>query len=608
MPTVEKSSIIQIVNSDQQIVGAGFLVAKNTAVTCTHVIEAAGAGPGEKVSIRFYHPSSAHSAIVLSEGWFPGNDVAFLRVESGQVPPVELKSAELSGGKSFRAFGYPQGGRVEERFATGKIGGLVEYSEFERPVLQLDGQQIDRGLSGGPVWEEGTGEVVGMIVALDDLDRREQNAPPERLGYAIPADTLLSYLQSLGVQNQGLQEKMQQQWRKPQNRRLLQRAGLAAALILSLIIFLDKSWYRAWPFAPAAPAVQSLTLDVQGLEDLPADSQAPLQTLIKELNLSSAAPSKQSPHRLQIALLPSSAQTIAIRLALPDLPAYQLDFLPEIRQFHEASLSPEESRRLIEGGVNYSLGNYQKVAAGLSNENNLSAQILRAQAHLYLDQFKNSQSAYESALQTAAAQEEDESALQTAAAQREEEESALQTAAAQEEDESRLQMGAALAYWRQLPMRGGFALSSAEEEICQEAIDHYNQVKVTAGNKALLTNLKIIVSSPVFCQRSQEWDEPLWPAPGVDDPSATLLADYIASQRIGPNDSKQAEAYQEKLMSAAKQLNLARYKAGLYFWRYPRDCSQAKVAQGQLREAMFSQIDIQYFRELIRELPLLCNP
>lgn len=189
-----EASVFRVLRTNGEVIGTGFLVARNLGVTCAHVVKAIGVQADQSVHVRFASETQSRNAHVLNQGWSEADDVAFLSIEAPDVKPVHLGYAGTSSGKTFLAFGYPEGGSVEGRFANGIIQGLVDADEHAHGLLQIDGEKIDLGNSGSPVWETKTGLVVGMVVAKEDLRRSEQglsikDAPPVRLGYAIPAET-----------------------------------------------------------------------------------------------------------------------------------------------------------------------------------------------------------------------------------------------------------------------------------------------------------------------------------------------------------------------------------------------------------------------------------
>jgi len=92
--------VIRILSTDGGVVGAGFVVADRLAVTCAHVVLAAGSDRGQPISVQFYASSLLQKAQVLYEGWSPfdsddkANDVAFIRLE--QLPHDVVPAAKIS--------------------------------------------------------------------------------------------------------------------------------------------------------------------------------------------------------------------------------------------------------------------------------------------------------------------------------------------------------------------------------------------------------------------------------------------------------------------------------------------------------------------------------
>jgi HEAT repeat protein len=188
---------MRILDADGNTTGAGFLVAGRLAVTCAHVVEAAGSGPGQAVRVRFHRAGQPQAARVLAEGWSPcqhdknpsGDDVAFMELDTCEGQPVALGFSAQSGGHDFLALGYPEGGSVAERWGQGQVGGLVQVPGHTLPLLQIQGVEVDRGLSGGPVLDRENDRVVGMVTGYEDVARRPP-APALRIAYATAAETL----------------------------------------------------------------------------------------------------------------------------------------------------------------------------------------------------------------------------------------------------------------------------------------------------------------------------------------------------------------------------------------------------------------------------------
>jgi hypothetical protein len=193
-----KACVIQIQDSDGTVYGTGFIIDANTAVTCAHVVEAAGAAPGETVTITFALTGDTCPAEALADAWRPASeaDIAILCLQSELpigVTPAILGPSDDTAGHSFRAFGYPKVGDIQGVWAEGKILGPITDSQ-DTTMLQLDSQQVAQGMSGGPVLDTDSDRVVGMITATyhpdDTLKFRDA-------AFATPIETIVEVWPSL---------------------------------------------------------------------------------------------------------------------------------------------------------------------------------------------------------------------------------------------------------------------------------------------------------------------------------------------------------------------------------------------------------------------------
>ncbi len=187
------NSVVRVLDAEGNTCGAGFLVARDLAVTCAHVIKRARAGPGGCVRLAFHIGGEPVEAKVLPDGYYPGEDVAFLRLLGvhGRAPlpegvrPAVLGLSDGREGTGVRAFGYPHVGQVEGLWGTGELAGQV--NEAGRLLLQLRSSEITAGFSGGPVWDADTGQVVGMVTQIAIPDRYGRL---DEVAFAISAETL----------------------------------------------------------------------------------------------------------------------------------------------------------------------------------------------------------------------------------------------------------------------------------------------------------------------------------------------------------------------------------------------------------------------------------
>jgi hypothetical protein len=186
-----KHCVIQIRDSKGIVHGTGFVVDANTAVTCAHVVEAAGAGLGGSVTIVFAPIGDTSPAEVLPDVWrlSDAEDIAILRLQdelpSGLIPVI-LGPGEGAVDHSFRAFGYPLVGDMQGVWARGEILGTITDSQGRR-MLQLRAQEIAPGMSGAPVLDIHDDRVVGMVTATytPDATLKFRDA-----AFAVPAETL----------------------------------------------------------------------------------------------------------------------------------------------------------------------------------------------------------------------------------------------------------------------------------------------------------------------------------------------------------------------------------------------------------------------------------
>lgn len=185
-----KPAIVRILSPDGTTGGAGFVVTDDGLVaTCAHVVEAAGAGPGERVRLAFWAGDTPVETKVLTDGWHPDQDVAFLQLAASLpdgVVPATLGPSARAGGHTFRAFGYPHVGDFQGVWAEGQILGQVT-DDGGVSMLQLRAQEIAPGMSGAPVLDVSADRVVGMVTLTYHPDATLKFRDT---AFAIPAEML----------------------------------------------------------------------------------------------------------------------------------------------------------------------------------------------------------------------------------------------------------------------------------------------------------------------------------------------------------------------------------------------------------------------------------
>ncbi|MFE2286343.1 trypsin-like peptidase domain-containing protein [Streptomyces sp. NPDC059443] len=190
-------AVAQILSPDDRVAGAGFLVAEGVLMTCAHVVRAAGSGPGQTLRLIFPHVDGAPEVegLVLAEVWRApeDEDVAVVRLyDSDGVSPgataLALGSAAGSRGHRVRSFGFPTQAPVGGHFAYGQAGDLLPATEGRGVHLQLTAaNDLTTGFSGGPVVDEVTGLVIGMLTEITAPDEHERG---QGIAYVTPTQVL----------------------------------------------------------------------------------------------------------------------------------------------------------------------------------------------------------------------------------------------------------------------------------------------------------------------------------------------------------------------------------------------------------------------------------
>src|SRR2546427_4255697 len=169
MPFDFTAGIVRILLGPQKgTAGTGFVVNNEGLVaTCAHVVEDAHAGPGDPASLIFYaaKEKGEQKATVLKDYWKASNaeDVALLRLENElpeKVKPLPL--GRFLDKRHFSTFGFPNVAPTDGRWGEGRVLGPLEMKGFQR--LQLRSEEITKGVSGAPVWDDDLEAVIGMVI------------------------------------------------------------------------------------------------------------------------------------------------------------------------------------------------------------------------------------------------------------------------------------------------------------------------------------------------------------------------------------------------------------------------------------------------------------
>ncbi|RIK28913.1 MAG: hypothetical protein DCC56_14645 [Anaerolineae bacterium] len=192
--TQPEASILRVLKNNS-VVGAAFLGANGIAVTCAHVIKAAGKTKGDLVTLKSANGEPIN-AVVISEFWrdVKAEDVAMLRIEESvlETLPLVFGSSEGTKGHVFSTFGFPQ--PSQQLMGRGEIVGYAYLNDIK--LIQLRSEQVTPGFSGAPVFDENTQRVVGMIVAITPPDEYKRQGTT---AFAIPSETIREICPELQV-------------------------------------------------------------------------------------------------------------------------------------------------------------------------------------------------------------------------------------------------------------------------------------------------------------------------------------------------------------------------------------------------------------------------
>lgn len=117
-------------------------------------------------------------------------DVAVLRLDAVllEARPLPLGSTGGTRGHRARAYGFPAQAVAGGHFGYLTVGDLLPATAEDAPLLQLTGaNDLTTGFSGGPVVDEATGLVIGMVSAIPGLDPYRRG---EGIAYATPTASL----------------------------------------------------------------------------------------------------------------------------------------------------------------------------------------------------------------------------------------------------------------------------------------------------------------------------------------------------------------------------------------------------------------------------------
>jgi tetratricopeptide (TPR) repeat protein len=179
-------------------IGTGFFIQKELCVTCHHVISKMNA-------IKVEYKGKSYDAEWVPEYSDMDKDIAILRVKNCEANPLSCARGALPG-LEVSGFGFeskllewlPEGTPFDGRLGTTVSHYTEKAQEIKqdkpwkkKPVVSVEVYKMDcditgQGLSGSPVCQTASWQVVGMFAALSERQ------PP--VGFVIPIENILDTL------------------------------------------------------------------------------------------------------------------------------------------------------------------------------------------------------------------------------------------------------------------------------------------------------------------------------------------------------------------------------------------------------------------------------
>jgi len=191
--------------------GTAFFVAPGYAITAAHVISDADGLQVQLVEgLHSWHGHVAdvrplHANKIATTSPYSAPDIALIEVDDGPEHACALLSMQLPGaGARVMARGYT---RTFDQLAvtaeteTFRLTGTLETPDRDCKLLKLVLGEVTKGMSGAPVLDLSTGDVIGML-------RTSRKLGSNLGGWVVPADSIrLLWPDEVGLGNDRFHER-----------------------------------------------------------------------------------------------------------------------------------------------------------------------------------------------------------------------------------------------------------------------------------------------------------------------------------------------------------------------------------------------------------------
>jgi len=198
--------------------GTGFVAGEgNLLVTNAHVIERSDKAANDGSVVVLSREPGGQGRIRRAEvvALDKSHDLALLRFDGSPLPVLELaRAGSVREGQSVAFVGFPLGGVLGFAPVThrGIVSSITTVALPSPSARQLDDRTINRlregsfemlqldataypGNSGGPLFDEETGEIVGVVNMVTLKGTRESALThPSGISYAVPVEFVLRLL------------------------------------------------------------------------------------------------------------------------------------------------------------------------------------------------------------------------------------------------------------------------------------------------------------------------------------------------------------------------------------------------------------------------------